>query len=151
MILNLSQYKEHGFLLCKGLFAAGEIARVHGEAKKIFAMQMLRRGFLLPGEVSEADFSAGMFRLFEFDLPAFMNCGRQAQHLISLHRLSLDDRILAALKELGLPFPNIGMRLQPPSACPERGLLAAAAASGLAHYTGVAGLGSCLDTACRCR
>ena len=149
MIVNLGQYKEQGFLLCKGLFAAGEIARVHGEAKKIFAMQMLRHGFLLPGEVSEVDFSAGMFRLFEFDLPAFMNCGRQAQHLISLHRLSLDDRILAALKELGLPFPNIGMR--PMLFFNHRRLAQnAAAASGLAHYTGVTGLRSRLDTACRC-
>jgi len=48
--------------------------------------------------------------MFEVDLPTFMNCGRQAQHLLSLHRLSLDHRIVAALKELGLSFPNIGMR-----------------------------------------
>jgi phytanoyl-CoA hydroxylase len=110
MIVNFSHYTEHGFVLCKGLFAAEEIARIHAEAKKIFAMQMLRHGLLPLGDVSEADFNAGMFRFFEFDLPAFMNCGKQAQHLISLHRLSLGDRIVAVLKEVGLPFPNIGMR-----------------------------------------
>jgi phytanoyl-CoA hydroxylase len=48
--------------------------------------------------------------LFELDLPAFMSCGKQAQHLVSLHRLSLDHRIVATLNELGLSFPNIGMR-----------------------------------------
>jgi phytanoyl-CoA hydroxylase len=109
-IVNLSRYKEQGFVIFKGLFAAEEVAHIHAEAKKIFAMQMHRHCLLPPGDVSETEFNNGMFRLFELDLPAFMSCGRQAQHLISLHRLSLDHRIVAALKELGLSFPNIAMR-----------------------------------------
>jgi ectoine hydroxylase-related dioxygenase (phytanoyl-CoA dioxygenase family) len=51
-----------------------------------------------------------MYRLFEIDLQCFTNCGKQAQHLVSLHRLSLDDRIIEVLHELGLGFPNISTR-----------------------------------------
>jgi len=108
--VDLSRYKEQGFVILKGLFAAEEVAHIHAEAKQLFAMQMLRHRLLPPGDVSETEFNAAMFQLFELDLPAFMSCGKQAQHLISLHRLSLDHRIEALLKELGLSFPNIGMR-----------------------------------------
>jgi ectoine hydroxylase-related dioxygenase (phytanoyl-CoA dioxygenase family) len=51
-----------------------------------------------------------MFKFFDFDLPAFMNCGKQVSSLISLYGLLLDDRIVDVLKQLGLSFPNIGMR-----------------------------------------
>jgi hypothetical protein len=73
---------------------------------------MLRHGLLLrsPEETSEAEFTEAMFRLFETDLQAFTNCGKHAQHLISLHRLSLDERILEVVRELGLEFPNISTR-----------------------------------------
>jgi hypothetical protein len=108
--VNLSRYKEQGFVILKGLFAAEEIAHIHAEAKQVFAMQMLRHRLLPPGDVSETEFNAAMFQLFELDLPAFMSCGKQAQHLISLHRLSLDHRIVVVLNQLGLSFPNIGMR-----------------------------------------
>lgn len=81
-IVNLSGYKEQGFVILKGLFAAEEVAHIHAEAKRVFAMQMLRHRLRPPGDVSETEFNAGMFQLFETDLPAFMNCGKQAQHLI---------------------------------------------------------------------
>ncbi len=51
-----------------------------------------------------------MARLFQEDLSSFTNCGKQAQHLVSLHRLSLDQRLLAELTELGLEQPNISTR-----------------------------------------
>lgn len=51
-----------------------------------------------------------MFRLFEEDIGTFANCGKQAQHLISLHRLSLDGRITNKLNNLGLEFPNVSTR-----------------------------------------
>ena len=111
MMIDVDQYRAQGFTLCRGFFAPEEVARIHAEAKEVFAAQMRRHG-LVPtaGDVSEAEFTAGMFRLFEIDLPAFTWCGKQAQHLISLHRLALDERIVAALAALGLAFPNISTR-----------------------------------------
>ena len=39
-----------------------------------------------------------------------MNCGKQAQHLISLHKLSLTNNITEMLTELGLKTPVISTR-----------------------------------------
>jgi hypothetical protein len=76
----------------------------------VFAAQMMRLGLLSAPGVRGAEFEQAMFALFERDLAAFTNSGKQAQHLISLHRLSLDPRITSALGELGLSFPNISTR-----------------------------------------
>ena len=108
--MDVARFREEGFLLCRGFFGADEVARIHDEAKAVFAAQLRRHGLIPDGEVDEATFTQGMFRLFEVDLAAFTNCGKQAQHLISLHRLSLDERIIAALSDLGLEFPNISTR-----------------------------------------
>src|SRR5215213_5366166 len=107
-MIDVEEYKEQGFVLCRNLFAREEIVRIHEEAKEVFALQMIRHRIKETGE--DGGFAAGMFKLFETDLAAFVNCGKQAQHLISLHRLSLDERITVRLKELGLKFPNISTR-----------------------------------------
>lgn len=109
-MIDVARFREDGFLLCRGFFDADEVARIHAEAKAVFAAQLRRHGLIPDGEVDDAIFTQGMFRLFEVDLEALSNCGKQAQHLISLHRLSLDERIVAALHELGLESPNISTR-----------------------------------------
>lgn len=109
-MLNAEEYRRDGFLLLKGFFREEEIDLVRNEAKEIFALQMRRHGILGPGAVGEEDFTRGMFELFERDLQAFTNCGKHAQHLVSLHRLSLDERITAALRELGVEFPCVSTR-----------------------------------------
>ena len=110
-MIDLNDYKKNGFVLLKGFFPPEAVAHIHAEAKEIFALQMRRLGIMAPGgRPTEDEFAAGMFQFFAADLQAFTNCGKQAQHLISLHRLSLDERIVSALKELGLAFPNISTR-----------------------------------------
>src|SRR3954466_1267704 len=101
-MIDLDDYRERGFALIKGFFPREEIERIHLEAKEVFILQMRNRGILPSGPSTEAEFEAGMFKFFKTDLQAFTNCGKQAQHLISLHRLSLDDRIVSQLKALGL-------------------------------------------------
>jgi hypothetical protein len=110
MSLDAALYREQGFLLCPGFFNPDEVAAIHADAKAIFAAQMRRHGLIGDGEVDEAAFTQGMFRLFDSDLAAFAYCGKQAQHLISLHRLSLDARIVDGLRALGLGFPNVSTR-----------------------------------------
>lgn len=109
-MIDLQSYRKDGYLLVPRFFDADEISRVHKEAKEIFALQMRRYGIEIPADASEAQFSQGMFTLFETDLQAFINCGKHAQHLISLHRLAVDERIVKTLKQLGLDFPNISTR-----------------------------------------
>ncbi|MBA3607385.1 MAG: phytanoyl-CoA dioxygenase family protein [Chthoniobacterales bacterium] len=109
-MIDVERYRQDGFFLGKGFFPKEEIALVHAEAKEVFALQMRRLGILSATAATESEFEEGMFQFFQADLTAFTNCGKQAQHLISLHRLSLDERILSALQELGLEFPNISTR-----------------------------------------
>ncbi|HEY5073290.1 MAG TPA: phytanoyl-CoA dioxygenase family protein [Pyrinomonadaceae bacterium] len=109
-MIDVNEYRKQGFALFRGFFAAEEIKQIHLEAKEVFAIQLRRHDLLPAGDVSEEEFTAGMFQLFKIDLPAIITCGKQVQHLISLHRLALDDRIVAILKELGLSFPNICTR-----------------------------------------
>jgi len=109
-MIDPNTYRESGFILLKEFFPKEEIERIHREAKEIFSLQMHRLGLIDSNTPCDSEFEAGMFKLFELDLPTFTNCGKQAQHLISLHRLSLDERILSALKNLGLAFPNISTR-----------------------------------------
>lgn len=108
--LDLELYRRQGFILIKKLFHGAEIDGIRAEAKDIFFKQMQRLHLVSSAPPSERDFEAGMHRLFAADIQAFANCGKQAQHLISLHRLSLDVRITDRLSELGLGFPNISTR-----------------------------------------
>jgi hypothetical protein len=108
--MNLEEYRRQGYILVKGLFAKDEIERIRAEAKSIFASQMRRCGLIDSTAIDEKQFEKGMYDLFQSDLQAFTNCGKQAQHLISLHRLSLDNRIVDRLLALGLEQPNISTR-----------------------------------------
>ena len=74
----------------------------------MFLIQLRRHGILDAGpEVAEPDFEHALFQLFEQHQADFVNACKQIQHRISLHRLAVDSRIVAALGELGLEFPNI--------------------------------------------
>ncbi len=106
----MNEYKKNGYVLRKGFFEKEELDRIRDEAKEIFASQMLRYGIIGSSSIDERDFESGMVELFERDMQTFANCGKQAQHLISLHRLSLDERIVSVLGDLGLDFPNVSTR-----------------------------------------
>lgn len=108
--MNAIEYRERGFVLAKGLFRKHEIDRIREEARAVFALQMASRGISPKGPLTDDEFERGMIALFQQHLQVFVNCGKQAQHLISLHQLSLDERILGALGQLGLTFPNISTR-----------------------------------------
>src|SRR5262245_51238202 len=109
-MLDLNAYREDGYLLVKGFFPRAEIETIRNEAKQVFIAQMRRHGIFDTDELSEAEFEAGMFRLFETDIATLTNCGKQVQHLISLHRLSLSEPLVEAIKSLGLTFPNVSTR-----------------------------------------
>jgi phytanoyl-CoA hydroxylase len=109
-MIDANEYRKSGFVLCRGFFTTDEVAQIQDDAMRIFAVQMTRLGIVSSPEVRGLEFEEGMFKLFESDLSRFTNCGKQAQHLISLHRLSLDPRLVQALNELGLDFANISTR-----------------------------------------
>ena len=110
MKIDAAEFREKGSLLIKRLFEPAEIERVRQDAMKIFLAQLLRHGLLTSEDASDAEFEAALYRYFEQHLEEFVHAGKQAQHLISLHRLSLDQRIVDALAELGIEFPVINTR-----------------------------------------
>ena len=109
--LDIKQFKTNGFVLAPGFFRREEVERVRNDAKNVFLAQLLRHGILTGSNPTETEFEVALFEYFERDLQEFMNCGKQIQHLVSLHRLSLDQRIEQVLREtLGLKVPNISTR-----------------------------------------
>ena len=109
--LDLRQFKEQGYVLATAFFQQEEVESVRRDAKSVFLAQLLRHGILKSDNPSEREFEAGLFTYFKLHLQEFINCGKQIQHLVSLHRLSLDKRIEQALREeFGLLFPNVSTR-----------------------------------------
>jgi Phytanoyl-CoA dioxygenase (PhyH) len=105
-----ADYNEHGYVHLRGFFEPAEVERIRQDAKRIFEAQLVREGLIEQPDASEETFDAALFELFRRSPDKLINCGKQAQHLMSLHRLSLDHRIEEALVRLGLRFPNISTR-----------------------------------------
>ena len=103
------KYKEEGYLHISNFFKDELIDQIRNEAKSIFKKQLLRHN-LVQNDCSEVDFEAGLYQLFKSDLPTFINCGKQVQHLIGLHQLSLNDKLIEFIKQMGLEFPIISTR-----------------------------------------
>ncbi len=62
-------------------------------------------------------FSQLMFRLFEKDAELYTNCGKQAQHLMSLHALGSSEQVIELLHALGMKRPVISVRPVLPTIC----------------------------------
>jgi len=114
MINKLNFFKKNGYLHLEKFLPKEEVSLVLKEAKGVFFKQFIKKGYLSLesslDEVSEESFNNCLYRLFDDDMECLMNCGKQAQHLISLHRLSLTSNITEILTELGLETPIISTR-----------------------------------------
>lgn len=101
---NLRLLKEDGYLVFKNFFAKDLIQNILQDAKRIFEHQFLNHGYELNC------FEANMYRLFREDQECFINCGKHAQHLVSLHRLGVHNKLHRQLEELNLTSPSICTR-----------------------------------------
>ncbi|MRX67914.1 Ectoine hydroxylase-related dioxygenase, phytanoyl-CoA dioxygenase (PhyH) family [Flavobacterium resistens] len=114
MVKSLDFFKENGYLHLEAFFSKEMIAQVLKDAKSTFFRQFLIKGYLSSensiDDINEDSFNSCLYKLFEEDLECFVNCGKQVQHLISLHRLSLDEKIIEKITELGIKTPNISTR-----------------------------------------
>ena len=107
---QLAAYREQGFIHLPAYLHADLVAGVRREARQVFIRQLEARGLLPQINPTEREIDDGMARLFTENLPVFMNCGKQAQHLVSLHRLGLDERLLDLARQVGVEWPNICTR-----------------------------------------
>lgn len=109
-IQDLDRYRQDGFVVVRRVFAPDEVDAVLKDAQAVFRRQFAAHDIPLPEPTTPPLFLDAMERLFQADMQAFVNAGKQCQHLISLHRLSLDERILLLLRGLRLTDPNISTR-----------------------------------------
>lgn len=108
--MDRDRFNRDGFLLLKDVLPKEEITAVLHEAQDVFLRQTDLREWERserPGPVELVDL---MTRLFNDSLQTFINCGKHANHLISLHRLALDERIVSLVRGVGLTSPSICTR-----------------------------------------
>ncbi len=106
----LTQYHQDGFVHFKGFFNPADVEQLRQEAKQVFLNQMNYQGILQGETPDEKQFEAAMTKFFQTDLTGFVNCGKTCQHLISLHRLSLSEKLVQQLNVLGVQTPVICTR-----------------------------------------
>lgn len=107
---QLAEYREIGFVHLRKFFDPNAVAEVREEARRVFVTQLRALGIVRGERPSETEIDDGMAALFQDHLATFINCGKQAQHLISLHRLSLNERLVHVVRQLGVEWPNICTR-----------------------------------------
>ncbi len=113
MTTDIESYKKNGFLLLRNFFKKEEVDLILKDAKNIFLKQFVQKKYTevtILENIKEAEFNAMMYRLFEEDLECLANCGKQAQHLISLHSLSICKSVVELLNAIGLITPIISTR-----------------------------------------
>jgi phytanoyl-CoA hydroxylase len=104
------QYIKDGYIVVRKFFSKDEIKAIYDEARGVFAYQIERATGNKVDIHNQEEFEKGMYDFFQKDFDAFVNTGKQVQHLVSLHRLGTDERITNFLKELGLAYPIIAVR-----------------------------------------
>lgn len=109
-MIDADKYREAGFALITGFASPGEADAIRADAWRVFRRQLERRRLIGPGEAPETDLTTALYAFFRQYRQDFISCGKQIQHLWSLHRLSLSDQVLELLRALGLEDPNISVR-----------------------------------------
>ncbi len=109
-MVDAARYREQGSLLIPELFTREEMDALRADAWSVFRRQLERRGYVGAGVVSEQELTSALAAYFTEHTAEFANCGKQIQHLISLHRLSLDTRVTGVIAALGLEAPNVAVR-----------------------------------------
>ena len=110
---DLIFFKKNGYLCLKSFFPEDKIIQVLEDSKNVFLRQFIRKKYVDEfsiNSLTDDKFNQFLYRLFDDDLACFSNCGKQIQHLISLHSLSLDDKIISILNQIGISAPVISTR-----------------------------------------
>ena len=113
MNLEIEFYKKNGYLFLKDFFQKEVVASILKDAKNIFLKQFIKKGYtniITLDDINDASFNDMIYRLFVDDLECLSNCGKQAQHLISLHSLSISNQVVELLNAVGLTTPVIRTR-----------------------------------------
>jgi len=108
----MEEFWNNGYKIVKNFFDPKLIESIRIEAKYIFSEQMFKLHLINNKDdiLDDNIFEQAIKNLFDYDYNTFLSCGKQCQHLISLHRLSLDEKLIELIKSLGLEKPIISTR-----------------------------------------
>jgi phytanoyl-CoA hydroxylase len=110
MNIDVDFYREQGYVLLRNYLDKNIVAQIYTETRQIFAEQIKR---VLNKTVDIEDrkaFEQALYEFFQKDLKSFINCGKQVNHLLSLHRFGTDEAFIKVANALGLEFPVISNR-----------------------------------------
>jgi len=104
-------FNQNGYHLEKDFFDRERIRNIKEEAIKIFKNIFIAKGYLKSDSCLDSNMAFHLMKkLFNEDFIQFSNCGKQIQHLISLHSLSISDKVISTLNKLGIKNPVISTR-----------------------------------------
>jgi phytanoyl-CoA hydroxylase len=106
-------FKKNGYLLIKDFFSKDEIKKILDDAKGVFLRQFIEKKYISNctlQELSDEIFNDLLFRLYNDDIICLINSGKQIQHLVSLHSLSIKNIVLELCKNNGVKTPVISTR-----------------------------------------
>ena len=108
----INSFNSDGYLYLKDFFDKDVVTSILHEAKQIFFNQFVRTKLTTKSfdKLSTNEFDYLLFDFFEKDIQSYIYCGKQVQHLISLHRLSLNEKIMNVLGQVGIVQPIISTR-----------------------------------------
>jgi hypothetical protein len=109
-VVDLQKFNREGYVTLPSFFQPSEILKIKKDAQGIFVRQFVRHQYPNAENLDDATFLKNMKRLFQEDFSTFFSCGKHCQHLVSLHRHSLDQRILNLLTDLQVRSPVISTR-----------------------------------------
>lgn len=102
--MQLEQFKTDGFIVLKNFFSKEYLETLKNQAENIFKIQFDYFGYT-------GSFKENMIRLFKEHEQVFINCGKLIQTgLIELYKLPFEDKLIQAVKEAGVEFPNLCTR-----------------------------------------
>jgi phytanoyl-CoA hydroxylase len=94
-----STFKEKGYVILKGFFPKDRIQNVVKQSKRIFEIQFEKFGYT-------ESFDENIKRLFNDHTEVFANCGKMIQQgLLELYSFTTDEKLVNAVKDLGVEFP----------------------------------------------
>lgn len=104
-------FQAEGYVVVRGLIDPAELANIHAEMGRLFAIQLRRlRLPVAPGPSREA-FRDNAVALLRADIPTYIATARLTQMLPSANRLMASEPLVRLARSLGVEVPVISTRV----------------------------------------
>lgn len=102
----ITEYKKNGVVVLKNWLDPKEVETILEEAKSVFG-SALSSNKIVFDPTDDASFTKALFHLFNTAYNDFLGAAKACQHILSMHRLAISNKIETLLKEFGLAKPII--------------------------------------------